>query len=226
MATKQRPIDLGTERGRRLVRESGERDREARRDHDLSLAVVGEAVGLSAAQISRIERGHIGHVSVLNLARLHAVVGLDLAVTAFPAGAPIRDVAHVTLIEDFCARLHPSLGWTTEVPMPQPGDPRAWDLVVRGEDWRTAVEAETGPRDGQGLARRIALKQRDSGIESVVLLLRSTVQTRRFLQDAGRHIGGAFPVAGVDALERLGAGRAPGGNAIVVLPFAKRKAAA
>jgi transcriptional regulator with XRE-family HTH domain len=218
VATRQRAVDVGTARGRALIIDAGREVRAARRDHDLSMRVVGAAIGMSEAQISRIERGLVDGVALLDLARLNAVVGLDLSVRSYPGGSPIRDGAQVRLIEDLCAVLHPSIGWSTEVPLPRHGDPRAWDLVMRGADWRGAVEAETGPRDSQALLRRLAIKQRDGEMDSVVLLLRPTVQTRRFLQEAGGSIRSAFPIDGAAALERLRRGDPPGGNAVIVLP--------
>jgi transcriptional regulator with XRE-family HTH domain len=220
--TKQRPADFGTARGRALIVDAGRELRAARRDHDLSMRVVGAAVGLSEAHVSRIERGLVDGVALMDLARLNAVVGLDLTVRSYAGGSPIRDGAQVTLIEDFCSLLHPSIGWSTEVPLPRRGDPRAWDLVMRGADWRGAAEAETGPRDAQALLRRVAIKQRDGEMESVVLLLRSTAQTRRFLQEAGAAVRSAFPIDGAAALERLRRGDAPGGNAMIVLPRLRR----
>jgi transcriptional regulator with XRE-family HTH domain len=220
--TKQRPVDIGTARGRALIVEAGRELRAARRDHDLSMRAVGAAVGLSEAQVSRIERGLVDGVAVSALARLHAVVGLDLTMRSYPGGSPIRDAAQVELIRDFCALLHPSIGWSTEVPLPRMGDARAWDLVMRGADWRGAAEAESGPRDAQALLRRVAIKQRDGEMESVVLLLRSTAQTRRFLQEAGAAVRSAFPIDGIVALERLRRGDAPGGNAMIVLPRTRR----
>lgn len=222
MATKQRPVDLGTQRGRHLVVASGIEIRNARRDRDLSLAEVGRAVSLSVSTISRIERGLVERVSIIDLARLHAAVGLELSVRAFPGGAPIRDSAQLGLVADFCDMLHPSLGWSSEVPLPTTGDPRAWDVVVRGDRWRIGVEAETGPRDSQALIRRIRLKERDGEVDSVILLLRATIQTRRFLLDAGAHLRAAFPGDGGVAMTRLRAGAAPGANAVIVLPARRR----
>jgi transcriptional regulator with XRE-family HTH domain len=222
MATKQRPADIGTERARHLIVVAGGEIRTARRDRDLSIAEVGHAVDLSGSTVSRIERGLVGRVSVADLARLHAVVGLELSVRSFPGGSPIRDAAQVDLIAEFCALMHPSLGWSTEVPLPGSGDPRAWDIVIRGEAWRTGVEAETGPRDSQALIRRLRLKQRDGHVDSVILLLRSTVQTRRFIVEAGEHVRAAFPEDGEAALARLRAGANPGDNAVIVLPGRRR----
>lgn len=188
-------------------------------DRGLSLRAVGHAVGLSESQVSRIERGIVEHVSVVDLARLHAVVGLDLSMKSYPSGQPIRDGAHVALLRDFRAHLHRSLRWAVEVPMPMPGDQRSWDALVAGQGWRYGVEAETAPRDSQSIARRTQLKQRDAQVDGVLLVLRRTVQTRRFLAEAAGHMRDAFPVEGVRALELLGAGVDPGGSAVIVLPL-------
>lgn len=158
------------------------------------------------------------HVSVIDLARLHAVVGLDLSLKSYPSGQPIRDGAQVALLEEFRAHLHRSLTWAVEVPMPISGDQRSWDALVSGHGWRYGVEAETAPRDSQSIARRTQLKQRDAQVEGVLLVLRRTVQTRRFLAEAAGHLRDAFPMDGVRALELLHAGVDPGGSAVVVLP--------
>lgn len=217
VGTKARQVDLGTARGREQVRRAGVELREARTDRGLSLKAVGDAVSLSVAQVSRIERGLVDHVSVRDLARLHAVVGLDLSLKSYPAGEPIRDVAHVRLLGQLRAQLHGPLRWSVEVPFPAPGDRRSWDALIRGPSWRYGVEAETAPRDAQALTRRLGLKQRDGDVDGVILLLRSTVQTRRFLLEAGDLLNDAYPVPGLRALELLRAGVDPGGGSVIVL---------
>lgn len=47
---------------------------------------------MSAAQISRIERGLLAHVALEDLVRIAAVLGLDLLARLYPLGDPIRDV--------------------------------------------------------------------------------------------------------------------------------------
>lgn len=217
MGTKARQVDLGTARGRDLVRRAGQELREARTDRGLSLKAVGDAASLSIAYVSRIERGLIDHVSVRDLARLHAVVGLELSLKAYPAGEPIRDVAHAALLGQLRAQLHRSLLWSIEVPLPAPGDRRSWDALIRGSSWRYGVEAETAPRDAQAMSRRLALKQRDGDVDGVILLLRSTVQTRRFLRETRQLLSDAFPVDGLRALELMRAGVNPGGSSVIVL---------
>ena len=218
VATKARQVDIGKARGAELIRRAGQELRQARTDRGLSLAVTGRAAGLSVSQVSRIERGLVGHVPVRDLARLHAVVGLELSLKSYPSGQPIRDVAHVALLDELRKGLHRSLRWTVEVPLPIPGDRRSWDALIRGATWRYGVEAETAPRDAQALARRMQLKQRDGQVDGVLLVLRRTSQTRRFLSAAGELLGSLFPVDGARAHELLRAGVDPGGNAMILLP--------
>jgi transcriptional regulator with XRE-family HTH domain len=217
MACRSRQVDIGTARGAELIARACREIREARADRGLSLAATGRAAGLSVSQVSRIERGLVARVSVHDLARLHAVVGLELSLKSYPSGQPIRDAAHVALLEDIRRELHKSLRWSVEVPLPIPGDRRSWDGVVRGDTWRYGVEAETGPRDAQAVARRMQLKQRDGGVNGVLLVLRRTVQTRRFLSEAGDLLRSVFPIDGTRAVDLLRAGVNPGGSAIIVL---------
>lgn len=110
------------------------------------------------------------------------------------------------------------------MPLPDHRDQRAWDGLVRGPSFRFGVEAETAPRDAQALTRRILTKARDGEVDGVILLVRATLQTRRFLAEAGDWLTGSFPMDGGRALELLAAGVTPGGNAVVVLPPRRRNA--
>lgn len=217
MTTRQRSFDRATDRARQQFTDFVRELRTARVDRGLSLDDVGRAVGLSPAQVSRIERALVPSVSVLQLARLSSAVGLDLTVRAYPGGEAIRDAAHAALLDRFRAKLHRSLAWRTEVPLPIPGDPRAWDATIRGTGWILGIEAETRPRDLQALERRIALKRRDGGVDRVVLLLGDSRHNRSLLRDHADALLVHFPVPGRRALELLGAGVDPGGSAVVLL---------
>ena len=66
---------------------------------------------MSAAQVSRIERGLLAHVALEDLARIAAVLGLDLSARLYPLGDPIRDVAQQALLERLRSRsIHRSDG--------------------------------------------------------------------------------------------------------------------
>ncbi len=112
------------DRGRRLsrsiqVRVGGEY-RAARLAAGLSQADVGRAAGMSHGQVSRVERAALHAVTVDQLCRLGAALGLEPSVRAYPVGDPIRDRAHLELLERLRARLPPTWRWRTEVPLPGP----------------------------------------------------------------------------------------------------------
>ena len=218
MATRLRQLDVGTARAGELIRRAGHEIRQARLDRGLSVAAIGRSARLSTSTVSRIERGLMARVSVHDLARLHAVVGLELSMRSYPTGQPVRDVAHGMLLADFRQCLHRSIGWSIEVPLPIPGDLRAWDAQVRGDRWVYGVEAETAPRDAQSVVRRLQLKRRDGRVDGVLLVLRRTIQTRRFVAEAGQTLTSSFPIDGRRALELLGAGVDPGGSSVIVIP--------
>jgi len=164
-----------------------------------------------------MERGEADGLRVIDLARALAVVGLDLHLRAYPLGSALRDAAHLRLLERLRSRLGDGAMWATEVPLPQPGDRRAWDAVVRIAAVRIGVEAETRARDSQELQRRLGAKQRDGGVDHVVLLLADTRHNRTFLRTVGEGFRSMFPVDGRTALRRLSEPSDPGGNAIILL---------
>jgi len=217
MATNDRALDRGVQRARVLTGDLGREVRSARRAHGLSLAVVGGLVGLSASEVSRIERARVPQVPLLHLATLASVVGLELSARLYPGGEPLRDLAHVALLGRLRDRLPRSLSWRTEVPMPTPGDGRAWDAVIRGSGFVIGVEAETRLRDLQAIDRRIALKVRDSGVDLALLLLADTRANRSILREFEAAIRVNHPVGGRRALDALTAGHSPGGNCVVLL---------
>lgn len=192
--------------------------RGARIDRDLSGASLARTVGISTAQYSRIERGLTAGVTIEQASVLLAAVGLELSVRAFPAGEPIRDAGHARLLTRFRARLHRSLRFQTEVPFPDPGDLRAWDVVVSGGGgWRHGYEAETRPRDRQALERRLALKSRDGAVNGVSLLLLDSRYNREFVIANRDELLQRFPIPGRRALELLGAGVDPGPGSVILL---------
>jgi transcriptional regulator with XRE-family HTH domain len=219
MSTRERPIDRGTERARRILADLGRELRTSRRDRALSLAAVGLAGRMSASKVSRIERGLSPSVTVVDLARLHAVVGLELWARSFQGGSPIRDAGSVKVLSRLRECLHPELDWSLEVPFRALGDQRAWDAVIVGRysAWRFGVEVETAPRDVQALARRLGLKLRDGDVDGILLVLPRSKHTSAFLGEAGRLMASGFPVSGPDALRALRAGVRPRGSAIVVI---------
>lgn len=217
VGTIERVVERANERATGATAAAGSELRAARRDRNLSLERVGASVDISAAAVSRIERGLTPEVSVRRLAQLAEAVGLELSLRLYAGGTPIRDAAHAILLARFQAPLHPTLRWVLEAPFPTPGDQRAWDALVCGPGWRYGVEAETAPRDVQALARRLAIKLRDGGADGILLVLPRTRRVRDFLAVGSGLLGPSFPIAGATARARLAAGLDPGGSAIVLV---------
>jgi hypothetical protein len=143
-------------------------------------------------------------------------VGLDLRLQAFAAGDPIRDAGQQRLLERLRHEAHPSLGWRTEVVFSIDGDRRAWDALITGGRWAIAVEAETVLDDLQAVERRVALKQRDSGVAHVILLVADTRRNRRALRAAPAGFAG-YTRDSRRVLRALRRGEDPGTNAILVM---------
>ena len=185
--------------------------------HGLSQDALGRPLGFSGSKVGRIERGQAPKLTVADAILLLASVGLDLFLKTVPAGEPVRDTRHTSLLARLARLLHVTLGWALEVPLPISGDRRAWDALISGPGWRVGVEAEMHPNDRQALERKIALKQRDGGVQSVILLLARTEANRQFLRANEPELLARFPMSGRDVLADLRAGRQPRGNAIVFL---------
>lgn len=202
---------------RMLRTEVGREIRESRLGSGTSLRVAAASVGLSHAQFGRIERAELPNVSVEQLCRACAAIGLRYAGRAYPHGDPVRDRAQLALIARFRARLPPGVGVRAEVPLPIERDLRAWDLVLTVEPDPAAVEAEARLRDIQSLQRRVELKQRDGGMHCVILLVNDTGANRRVLELHRPELAPSFPLPGREVLAALDRGRTPRANGILVL---------
>lgn len=179
---------------------------------------VGRAVGMSYSQVGRIERAVLPAVGVHQLARIGAVVGLDVRVRAYAGPQPLRDAAQIALLERLRERLAPSLVIRTEVPLPIDGDLRAWDAVIAGFDPIADVlhvEGETRLYDAQAQFRRIALKARDGGVDTVLIVVADTPRNRAAVRAAGAMVREAYPIAPRVALNALATGRHPGGSSLI-----------
>jgi transcriptional regulator with XRE-family HTH domain len=217
MSAIERPLARATRRSRQALLDIGREIRQARIERGLSQAAVGRAVKLSAPRVSVIERGHVEAVSLITLARMCAVVGLELSARVYPGGQPLRDRAHLALLERLRSRLGPGLIWRTEVPLPGAGDQRSWDATILRREDTYGVEGETRLVDVQAMERRVALKKRDGRAARVILLLSDTRWNRGVVRAHQGLLAGSFPIPMDSALARLNAGLDPGGDAIVLL---------
>ena len=220
MGARERPADRGRRRCRHAIQRVIDDGRLARVGAGLTQEDVGEAIGASHARVGRFERGEIAYPDIEFMSAYCAVLGLDLAVRAYPAGDPIRDRAQLALLERLRARLHPSLRWRTEVPLPIEGDLRAWDAEIRGGDprpWRARVEAETRISDGQALERKLALTLRDDSDGHLILLVADTRTNRRTLATLREGLRSKLPLNTRAILAALSRGEEPPGSATAII---------
>jgi transcriptional regulator with XRE-family HTH domain len=216
MSRPSERVLLGRTRGDGLRRALGNELRLARRSAGLSIASVAAASGCSAAEVWRIEHASASWLSIQRAAVIGSVLGLELTARCYPAGSPLRDAAHLALI----GRLRPHVAsWhvTLEAPIPIPGDPRSIDIVLSSAAGRIGVEAETALLDLQALLREMQRKQRDGGLDRMILLILRSRRNRDAMRSATPALTDAFPTPARAVLSALRSGRLPPGNGIVSL---------
>ncbi len=203
-------------RARSLLARIGDELRRARIAAGLSTRQVGAVLSVSHTQVQRIEAGTAPHIDIDLIARFAAVVGCELSMGIHPVGAPVRDKAHLALLGRFADRLHPSIEWRTEVPMPIPGDARSADGKAATQDFAAIIEAETRLDDIQAAERRLRSKQRDLDAPRAILLVADTRHNRHVIAEVP-DLRREFPIDTRHCLLALGRGEDPGGDCLVIL---------
>jgi hypothetical protein len=90
---------------------------------------------------------------------VYTLLGYRLSLKAYPAGEPVRDQSHLSLLAAFDERIAPTWRRTREAVMPIHADLRAWDERLDGPV-SIGVEAETRIRDIQAVVRSMTAKPR------------------------------------------------------------------
>lgn len=187
MATVERLLQHGTQRGDRALRLVGEELRDKRLTVGLSQHEVAVALRVSRTTYTRIEGGQSPTLSIRRAAQVAAILGLDLSIRTYPGGNPLRDAAQAERLSRLLALVIAPLSYRTEVGLPQregqPREQRAWDAMILGRGRRTGVEMEMRIRDAQALERRIDLKRRDDPVDNLVVLVADTRANRAVLRE-------------------------------------------
>jgi transcriptional regulator with XRE-family HTH domain len=194
----------------------GHEVRVARIAAGLSQRELARMSGVSHAAIGRLERLDVRRITIDRLAVIASVLGLELRVKLYLIGTPVRDAAHLALIDRLRKRVSPHLRLRTEVPVPLPGDMRSADVVIDGPNVEAMIEAETRLNDLQATERRARVKQRDFGIKRLILLVADTRHNRAVLEEHPELVD-RFPISTRACLLALRDGRDPGGDALVLL---------
>ena len=183
---------------------------------------VGERIGRAASHVSRVEHGLIAGLTMAQLYRHAATVGLKPFVNLYPAVSRPLDHAQLGLLAAFRGRLHRAWNVDLEVPMPIAGDLRAADAVISRPGVRVMVEVITRMADFQAQLRAARRKVRDLNADRLVFVVAGTTTNRHALRDAGAAVRDAFPIESRPALRRLEAGEDPGGDALLLLVAPRR----
>ena len=219
-------ISRADRRSRWLLDRLGMELRTARHSAALTLEQVAKVVRVSPSELSRIERGPAPWVDLGMLSRLAAVVGLDVSLRLYPAGEPLRDLAHLRLTEAFRSLLGPDLVVRAEVPIGDERDLRAWDLTLADRAHQTCgAELETRFVDVQEQLRRLTRKASDSGLDRLLLVVADTRSNRAAIRAAAALLGTTFAIDDPAAYEALARGVVPPRNALILVKLPQPRSA-
>jgi transcriptional regulator with XRE-family HTH domain len=191
--------------------------RQARIAANLSLRSVARELRWTHERYARFEGGRLARVSLADLTAVGAVLGFDLSAALHPSGEAIRDAGQQALAARFRAILSPRWRVTAEVLLPNPGDRRSWDLLLRLAAQLVGAELETRIRDVQWLTRRMRERERDGGVDHVLLVLSASAHNRRVLPELLEALGPEFATSPRAVLRALRDGRPIPGSAVILL---------
>ena len=212
---RELPNTRGARRSRALRLRIAEELINATEAAGLSRRLIARQVGVGHETIARLLRGEIATTTIDLVARVAEVVGLQLAATLYPNADPVRDRAHLALLERFRRRLA-RIRLKFEVPIPIAGDRRSGDAVIDFGAVDALIEAETRLSDVQLIERRASAKQRDLGLSRLILLVSDTRHNRAVLR-LHPELRSRFPIDTRLCLSRLQRGEDPGGDCLVIL---------
>jgi HTH-type transcriptional regulator / antitoxin HipB len=214
MTTRESRASHGRRRGEQLQRRVLSELREARMVRGVTQTRVARELGMSQPQLWRIENS-TRRADLVRLSELAAVLGYELAVTLHPVGDAIRDKGHQALLKRFRAVLGDAWRVATEVPFPNAGDARSWDMLLRSGTQRVGVEAETRVRDVQALVRRMRGREQAGGADAIVLVLSDSAHNRRLAPELRLALG--WPTSPRALLRALRSGEQLPGSGVVLV---------
>ena len=214
MPPKLRAVHEAQMRMARELHEDGLELRRARLVAGLTQKRVAASLGWSASKVGRIERGQDAGVAIVDFARIAAVVGRQCWLRLYPGAPALRDAPQLQIAKRFLSLVGTSWKVFVEAGTEIVDDPRAFDVLLRGPV-SIGVEFITRLREVQLQVRPIMNKQRDSGVDRIILVLSDTAANRQAVADAGPALDAAFPMRGRRVFAALRSGEDPGGNALL-----------
>lgn len=219
MPTWESRLQRGRRRGRELVRSRVADLRTERIGAGISQAALAKAAGIAPAQVSRLEGDIASDVTVVRLAEIASLLGMELSVGLHPIGDPIRDKGQQALGKRFDGLLADAWQVTNETLLPMAGDQRAWDKLLRlkADDYRVGVDLETRIRDIQALTRRTRMRERDGGVDVILVVLADTATNRQLAVELRASLGQGYETQPREILAALRAGRRLNGSGVILV---------
>ncbi len=193
----------------------------AREDSNVSLAQLASETGSSQSALSRLERLELEDVGIVRLSEIASALGCELSLGIHPVGDPLRDKAQLAIGRRFDALLGPAWRVLSEVLLPEPGDRRSWDKVVKlvGPEapYAFGVDIESRVRDVQALVRRTRERETDPRFQHILLVLADSATNRRLVGQLVDNLGEAYTTPMRELRRSLRQGtRLPGSGVLFV----------
>ncbi len=193
MASRETRRQRGLRRGRSLALRCISELRDQRVVAGVSQRSMAGELSISQAHLWRIEASQVSDPGLIRLSEMASVLGLELAVSLHPIGDPLRDRGHQALAQRFDRILSPSWRVTNEALLPNPGDRRAWDKLLRlmhaAGRHIVGADLESRIRDVQALVRRTRARERDGGVDSILIVLSDSATNRRLVGELIHALG-------------------------------------
>jgi hypothetical protein len=169
--------------------------------------------------VSRIE-SELVDPDLVQLSVIASLLGMELSVGLHELGDPIRDRGQQALGRRFDAI--PSSAWRNmaEVLLPGIGDRRSWDRLLRligNESQIVGADLETRIRDVQALVRRTRERERDGGVDEILLVLSDSATNRLLIGQLREALGDRYSTRPRAVLAALREGRRLPGSGVVIL---------
>jgi transcriptional regulator with XRE-family HTH domain len=217
MATRESSAQRGRRRGTAVQGRLLAELRQARVSADVSQREIAARLGWSQAEYWRMESGTTANIGLVDLAAVASLLGLEISAGLHPVGDAILDRGHQAVIARFQNLLGPSWRTFAEAPLPGIGDMRAWDLLLRIESQIVGVEAETRIRDVQMIVRKVRLRERDGGVDEILLVLGATRTNRRLVAELKGALGQRYNTPPQSILTSLREGIVVPGSGVLLI---------
>lgn len=216
VATRETRRHKAHRRGHELLRGLITELRQERQTANVSQRAIATELGWQQAELNRLERFDFPNVPLVRLVEIAGVLGLDVSVRLHRVGDPIRDRASQALIGRFLTMVASSYRATREALLPSGGQ-RSWDLLLRLGALLVGVEAVTRVRDVQALVRHVRLRERDGGVDHVLLVLSASAHNRAIAVQLIEALGPRFTTPSREIIRALRSGQPVPGSGVLLV---------